>query len=46
MTFLGENVTGAFIIANAGAGDDVDSAIFAKARELNTTYQVAREWFR
>ena len=38
--------TNAIVIANAGAGGDVDSAIFEKAREMKTTYKKACDWFR
>ena len=36
-TFLGNDFANAIVIANSGAGGDVDSAIFAKAKELNAT---------
>ena len=45
-TFLGDNFANAIVIANSGAGGDVDSAIFAKAKELNSTYKVACDYYR
>ena len=45
-TFLGDDFANAIVIANSGAGGDVDSAIFAKAKELNSTYKVALDFYR
>ena len=45
-TFLGNNFANAIVIANSGAGGDVDSAIFAKSKELNETYKVACDFYR
>ena len=45
-TFLGNDFANAIVIANSGAGGDVDSAIFAKAKELNATYKTACDFYR
>ena len=45
-TFLGDDFRHAIVIANAGAGDDVDSANFAKAKELDASYKTACDFYR
>ena len=43
---MGGDFANAIVIANSGAGGDVDSAIFAKAKELGVTYKVACDFYR
>ena len=45
-TYLGSDFTNAIVVANAGAGGDVDSAIFEKAKEMKSSYKVACDWYR